>query len=107
MSAMIFEGGNLPEGVFIASGTNPWVEVDGKPVDWLAIDLRLYDRAGNDCDGCGNVVPGAIEAMDTPEGIQCCDECLRIEGDLEAAQALAEIVGGTVHFFAMRQAVWA
>ena len=36
MSATLTYDGTLPDGVMIASETNPWVEVDGEPVDWTA-----------------------------------------------------------------------
>ena len=36
------------------------------------------------------MVQGVIEAMDTPFGIQRCDNCGQYEGDLEAAAALAD-----------------
>jgi len=89
--------GELAEGVYIATGTNPWVEVDGKPVDWTQRDLAV--APDNDCDTCcDQTIPGAIAAMDTDIGIQACDNCKRFPGDLEAAQALADLVGGTVKF---------
>jgi hypothetical protein len=85
----------------IASGTNPWVQVNGEPVNWMNPALNLAARTfePNDCEGCaGSVLPGALEAMDTPEGIQRCDTCQRFDGDLFAAQALADCVGGEVWF---------
>lgn len=75
----------------IATGTNPWIEVDGKPVVWEA-----GPSCNPDCDSCGSVLPGVIECMDTPEGIQRCDQCDTYEGDIEAAQALAAAIGGGV-----------
>lgn len=85
-----------PTDLVIAGSTNPWVEVDGRPVDWEAL---MCQAAPNDCDQCtGSPVPGAIVAMDTPEGIQACDLCRRFAGDLDAAQAVAATVGGTVTF---------
>jgi len=50
------------------------------------------------CDTCGAILPGVIEAMDSDEGIQRCDTCDLYAGDLEAAKALADHVGGTVWF---------
>jgi hypothetical protein len=80
--------------ISIASGTNPWVEVDGEPIDWMT---RPTDRRRtSDCDQCGEILDGVIEAMDTPEGIQRCDQCQVYDGDIEAAEALARLVGGTV-----------
>lgn len=82
----------------IASGTNPWV-VKGKPIDWTSPDIAARTLEPNDCDGCaGSLIPGVIAAMDTNEGIQRCDTCQRFAGDLFAAQALADLVGGEVWF---------
>lgn len=50
------------------------------------------------CTCTGSPVAGTLPAMDTPEGIQRCDECQVFPGDLEAAQALADMVGGVVRF---------
>lgn len=87
------------DGRLIANYTNPWVVVNGEPVDWtnpgVSIPMRPFEP--NDCDACG-IIPGVIEAMDTPEGIQRCDQCQRYEGDLSAAQALADAVSGEVWF---------
>ncbi len=52
----------------------------------------------DECTCTGSPVPGTLPAMDSPEGIQRCDECGVFEGDLEAAQALADTVGGVVMF---------
>jgi hypothetical protein len=85
----------------IASGTNPWVVVNGAPVDWMnpAVSLAARSPEPNNCEGCtGCVLPGVIEAMDTPQGVQRCDTCQRYIGDLFAAQALAALVGGEVWF---------
>lgn len=81
----------------IASDTNPWIVVDGKPVDWMEPGIQVAVRESTDCEDCG-LIPGVIEAMDTPEGVQRCDTCQRYEGDLFAAQALADHVGGEVWF---------
>lgn len=87
-----------PATALIASGTNPWVEVGGIPVDWTTAQ---HPAAANDCDQCaGSPVPGAIPAMDTPEGIQSCDLCQRAGGDLDAALALARLAGGVAKFTA-------
>lgn len=86
-------------GLLIASCTNPWIHVDGQPYDWQAKPLPA---ATNDCEQCAeSPVPGAIPAMDTPAGIQRCDQCELFPGDLEAAAALAVLVGGRVRFQAM------
>jgi hypothetical protein len=86
---------------FIKSQTNPWVEIEGNVIYW---DFPIWeaqrrlpeDEEGEDfCDGCnGTILPGVIEAMDTPEGIQACDSCRRYPGDLDAAWALAKFVLG-------------
>lgn len=87
--------GHLPDSVLIDTGTNPWVEVDGTPVDWTKSPL-----ARTDCP-CGEyrvILPGVLESMDTPDGIQRCDSCSTYDGDLAAALALAQLVGGVVRF---------
>jgi hypothetical protein len=81
--------------MMIADGTNPWVEVDGVPVDWVE---REPLHPVNDCGLCGDFLDGAIAAMDTNEGVQRCDECDLFEGDIEAAEALARLVGGVVEW---------
>lgn len=88
--------GHLPDGVLIADGTNPWIEVDGIPVDWTTTTLP---RTECPCEeGFSVVLPGVIDAMDTPVGIQRCDACSRFDGDLDAALALARLVNGVVKF---------
>lgn len=85
----------------IASDTNPWIEVDGVPVDWTQaahsppVESR---RTDNGCDSCGNFLDGVIESMDTDLGVVRCDECSIYEGDIEAAWALALLVGGVVRY---------
>lgn len=97
MTVRTFDGRELPDGVFIASGTDPWVEVDGVPVDWK--EKGGAPAEDNDCDVCSDMpVPGVIAPMNTPEGIERCDECERYPGDLEAALVLARTVGGIVRF---------
>lgn len=62
---------------------------------------RLAAPTPCECDG--NIVPGVLSgdrsAGETViEYVSRCDECERFPGDLEAALALAEIVGGRVWF---------
>lgn len=91
---MIYTG-TLPEGTLIADGTNPWIEVDGKPVDWTVV----VGKGPCPCGENGDVaLAGVLDGMDTADGVQRCDTCGTYEGDLDAALALAELVGGTVHF---------
>lgn len=69
-------------------------------------DVELLEWAGVPefpCDSCGDILPGVIEDMDTHEGIQRCDECSVYDGDLEAALALADHVGGVVRFHAVHR----
>jgi len=73
-------------------GTNPWVEVDGEPIDWEA--TWVPNVRTSDCDQCGLILDGVIEGMDTSEGVCRCDQCKVYEGDFEAAEALAVLVGG-------------
>jgi len=79
----------------IESETNPWLQdSDGNAVDLIKLKQDhpqvVYIRDTNPCDQCGDILPGVIEAMDSPEGIQRCDQCDLYEGDLDAAQALAD-----------------
>lgn len=76
--------------VLIARETNPWLQVDGEPVDLTGIDTGTPV----DCDCCndGGAYAGVILAMDTSHGIQMCDVCGKFEGDLEAAQHAAEVL---------------
>ncbi|HEY3514557.1 MAG TPA: hypothetical protein VGL36_35585 [Kribbella sp.] len=97
VAAMDFEGIPLPPGTFIADGTNPWIEVDGQPLAWPQLDVPVAQD--NDCDQCGDEpVPGVLTGMDDAQGIQRCDTCNRYAGDLDAALALAQLVGGVVKF---------
>lgn len=87
-----------PITAMIADRTNPWVEVDGVPYDW-ATDTHPSDPTIEPgCTCFGSPIAGTIPAMDTDHGIQRCDECGVFEGDLEAALALAALVGGIVRF---------
>lgn len=84
--------------VLIARETNPWLQVNGEPVDLTGIDTGTPA----DCDCCndGGAYAGVILAMDTSHGIQMCDMCGKFEGDLEAAQHAAEVLTkstGRVH----------
>lgn len=76
--------------VFIASNTNPWLQVDGQPVNLSGLD----NGASVDCDGCNDrgAYAGVILAMDSNDGIQMCDSCGKFTGDLEAAQHAAEVL---------------
>ncbi|WP_143015808.1 hypothetical protein [Microbacterium sp. 77mftsu3.1] len=71
------------EDVRIARETNPWLQVDGEPVDLTGIMLE----GDHDCE-CYQLA-GVLPGMDSPDGIQRCDACGRFEGDLDAAQHLA------------------
>lgn len=83
-------------GLILEDGTNPWIEVDGLPVDWMVSTLvehpALAERA--ECDNRCNA--GVLLAMDTESGIQRCDECGTFDGDIEAAFFVAALVDGVV-----------
>lgn len=97
MTTAVIYDGTLPDGVLIEDQTNPWVEVDGVPVDWTTTDRP---RVQCPCDEMGQVVlAGVLDAMDTPAGVQRCDACGTYDGDLDAALALARLVGGVVKFW--------
>ena len=84
------------EGVFIAPGTDPWIEVDGKPVTWPREGVP--EAEGNDCECEGSPVPGVLTSANSEAGIQRCDPCHLFPGDLEAAFALAKLIEGVVKF---------
>lgn len=109
--------GTYDDNALMVPGTDPWVEIDGVPVDWttcncgsgpntpLSLHASICSRRAADrpnaCETCaGEPVAGVIAPMNTREGIQRCDECERFEGDLDAALALARLVGGTVKYVA-------
>lgn len=90
--------GTLAKGVMIAGYTNPWVEVDGQPVDW---SKTVLERRECPCEDWGTVLlPGVLDSMNSAYGVQRCDACGIHDGDLDAALALARLVGGVVHFYA-------
>jgi len=100
MRRTIYDG--TPTEALIADGTDPWVEVDGQPVDWFNGPALLPSPVPHgDCDTCEfSPVPGALEAMNTNEGIQACGSCALFVSDLDAALALARTVGGVAVFWA-------
>lgn len=54
---------------------------------------------GPEVCGQADPVPGVAAPMNSPEGIQRCDECALYGGDLDAAVALAlHVPGGRVMF---------
>jgi len=91
-----FDGTPLEEGVLIAEGTDPWIEVDGKSVTWPR--EGFLGAEGNNCECTGSPVPGVLTSMNSEAGIQRCDTCGLFPGDLEAALALAKFIGGVVKF---------
>lgn len=96
MAAMTYDGTQTD--VQIEGQRNPWVEVDGTPVNWTASNLP---RVPCPCGENGPVVlAGVLDSMDTDEGVQRCDTCLTYPGDLDAALALARLVGGVAKFAA-------
>lgn len=95
MSTVTYKGIFFQDGPMIASDTNPWVEVDGKPVDWTTSTLPQVECP---CGEHLTVVPGVIAPIDTPEGVNRCDAAETFDGDLSAAFALARLVGGVVKY---------
>ena len=86
-----------PTDSLIANDTNPWVEVNGEPVDWSTYD---GPQAACPCEDFHDApVPGVIAPMDTEEGINRCDAAAVFDGDLDAALALAQLVGGVAKFY--------
>ena len=95
----VFTG--APTASLIAPGNpNPWIEIDGQPVDWMRRAPSLPQAVTWCGDGGCNAGPlaGVLVACDTPQGIQRCDQCNIYDGDREAALALAQMVGGVVVF---------
>jgi len=74
--------------------TNPWLrDKDGVDVNLLELVregdvLRTHDGACYACTPA--IVSGVLEAMDSPEGIQRCDNCELYDSDLAAAAALGQ-----------------
>lgn len=95
---MIATYDGTPTGLMIADGTNPWVEVDGAPYDWTTNPLPLDPDGDPECACNLSPLAGTLDAVDDEYGIQRCDECQRFDGDLDAALALAHLVGGIVRF---------
>lgn len=109
MAVLKFDG-ELPDGVFIKRSTNPWLQAadedDSVDLDLLRGDIGILRNDRTCVEGCSNcIVQGVIESMDTPDGIQRCDVCQLFDGDLEAAQALADAV---TEFYngAVKYSVW-
>lgn len=82
------------EGVMIESDTDPWLEVDGK-----RIDFRYAAIVPGTCEEGGHLIDGVLGMHDC--GIERCDACDLFDGDLSAALAYAEHlnVGATVWYF--------
>jgi len=86
-----FTGWPIPG--LIAPDTDPWVQLDGVPVDWTRANLP---RVTCPCGESGQVVlAGVLDGMNTPTGVQRCDSCDTYPGDLDATLALARHVGGS------------
>lgn len=95
--------GILAPWVLIEEDTDPWVEVNGEPVDWTSSTLP---RVPCPCGENGEVVePGVLDGMNSPHGVQRCDACSTYDGDLDAALALARRVGGVARFYQSAQEV--
>lgn len=59
-------------------------------------------RSVTDCETCGPAdgpLRGILLTGNGPESVACCDDCLTYPGDLHAAYALAQRVGGVVRFW--------
>lgn len=84
--------------------TNPWLEVDGIPVDWMEAP-PLPERQGiyGLCE-CIGPLPGVLVGADEPAGIQRHDWCAFTRDDLgrddfddlDAAWTLARLIPGAV-----------
>jgi hypothetical protein len=83
------------DNVMIYGHTNPWLQDrHGDDVNLMElIEAGVGKHIDEDdpdwCDQCG-MFPGVIGAMDTDDGIQCCDQCRRYDSDLTAAKVLAD-----------------
>lgn len=86
--------GTLAPGAYIATGTDPWLQdaATGEPVDLEAFEAaaeRKPETEDVDCECEWSWFPGAFAPVNNAYGIQACDSCDRIPGDLDAAQAIA------------------
>jgi hypothetical protein len=82
-------------GVMIADQTDPWLQhPDGSEVDLLPHLAALTPGpCGEDCSG-GFFAPTSNGPAD--QGIERCDQCNIYAGDLDAAVALAALIGPDV-----------
>lgn len=88
---------DVDKDVIIAAETEPWLQRDnGEEIDLTEYDLDTLLPQLNDCDGCAGT--GVFAPVNTNHGINRCDQCQAFPGDLEAAAAVAQVIGGHVYF---------
>ena len=80
------------DGVLIADQTDPWLQhPDGTEVDLLP---HLADLTPGPCEeDCAGGFFAPTSNGPADQGIERCDACNVYEGDLEAAAALAALIG--------------
>lgn len=74
--------------------SDPWLETPDGEVVSLAPHLATLERGA-----CGDCRAGFFAPTDngpTDQGVERCDECDTYDGDLEAALALAAVIGPDV-----------
>ena len=87
----------LQTDVALLAEEDPWVETAEGMVDWINdIDGDVLLPAPTDPAECPETChAGILVACNDEYGVQRCDQCQVYDGDIEAAIALANIVGGT------------
>ena len=91
MSAVQYTGGDARW----ADQTDPWLQYpDGSVV--TTIELHLAHMALGPCEECHGGFFAPTGNGPTEHGIERCDACDLYEGDMEAAVALAAVIGPEV-----------
>jgi hypothetical protein len=87
--------------VMLASETDPWLQrPDGSEVD---LEPHLAPLAVGDCGECRGGFFAPTDNGPTGQGIELCDACNKFPGDLDAAVALAALIGPDVSVWYLPQ----
>lgn len=77
----------------IEYATDVWLQWSGVDAPILLTDVYFQPAVPNECDTCGgSPICGVIPLMNSPHGIERCDECELFDGDFSAAEALAQLI---------------
>lgn len=90
MTARLYTGDLT--GVMIADQTDPWLQRPDGSVVTLVPHLTPLEP-GPVCGECRGGFFAPTDSGPTDQGIERCDECDLYLGDLDAALALAELIG--------------